>query len=272
MSNILRRVYNRLHEGTSYRLRTLGRGRWAHHCRPVSICLMLTDLCNARCSYCEIWKTKAKGIGPTFDQWTTVLRDLRFWLGPVSICFSEGEALLVPFAIDLVAQAASLGLFVELLTCGYWQNQSKIERLALANPSKVTVRLNGIGETHTKIRGREEFFERTTTSIATLHHIQKGQDRKYTIQLKCVLMSHNLDDAVKVDEYAYQPGMEGFFQTIEQNYNTPEDGHWFKRVTTGREIQKKGVPKMQRLISLKDRGLPIANSIAQVRAMVPYFR
>jgi MoaA/NifB/PqqE/SkfB family radical SAM enzyme len=272
MSNILRQVYNRLYEGTNYRLRTLRGGRWAHHCRPVSICFMLTDLCNARCLHCDIWKNKAKGTGPKLEQWTTVLRDLRSWLGPVSICFSGGEALLVPYAIDLVAQAASLGLFVELLTHGYWQDQSRIERLALANPSRVTVSLDGIGETHAKIRGREKFFERTTASIATLDRIRKEQDLKYTIRLKCVLMSHNLDDAAKVAELADQPGMEVYFQPIEQNYNTPEDPSWFKKSDNWPRDTEKVVATVQRLISLKHRGLPIANSIAQLRAMVPYFR
>jgi MoaA/NifB/PqqE/SkfB family radical SAM enzyme len=272
MFNMLRQAYNRLHEGAKYRLRNFRGVRWAHHCRPVSIYFMLTDLCNARCLHCDTWKNKAKGIGPTFEQRTTVLKGLRSWLGPVSICFSGGEALLVPFAIDLVAQAASLGLFVEVLTHGCWQDQSKIERLALAILSRVTVSLDGISETHNTIRGREQFFERTSRSIATLHRIRKEQGWKYTIRLKCVLMSHNLDDAAKVAEYAEQPGMEVFFQPIEQNYNTPKDAHWFKKSDNWPRDTEKAVATVQRLISLKDRGLPIANSLAQLRAMVPYLR
>jgi MoaA/NifB/PqqE/SkfB family radical SAM enzyme len=272
MSKNLRQIHNYLYQGINYRLRTFQRGRWAHHCRPVSISFMLTDLCSARCLHCDIWKNKAKGVGATFEQWRIVLKDLRSWLGPVSICLSGGEALLVPFAIDLVAQAARLGLLVELLTHGYWQDQSKIERLALANPSRVTVSLDGIGETHTKIRGREKFFERTSASIATLQRVRKEQSLRFTIRLKCVLMSHNLDDAGKVAEYADQPGMEVFFQPIEQNYNTPEDPYWFEKSDNWPMDTEKAVATVQRLISLKGRGLPIANSVAQLQAMIPYFR
>lgn len=272
MFSVARQVYNRIHDGINYRLRGLGKGRWAHHCRPVSISFMLTDLCNARCLHCDIWKNKRKEFGPTFEQWSTVLRDLRSWLGPVSICFSGGEALLVPFAIDLVAEAAKFGLFVELLTHGYWKDQSRIERLALANPSRVTVSLDGIGNTHTTIRGRDKFFETTTASIATLYRLRKEQKLKYTIRLKCVLMSHNLDDAAKVAEYADQPGMEVFFQPIEQNYNTPEDAYWFTKSDNWPRDTEKAVATVQRLIALKTRGLPIANSVEQLRAMVPYFR
>lgn len=233
---------------------------------------MLTDLCNARCLHCDIWKNKAKGTRPTVEQWRRVLKDLRSWLGPVSISFSGGEALLVPFSTDLVEQATSVGLFLEFLTHGYWQDQSRIEHLAFANPSRVTVSLDGIGETHDKIRGREKFFERTTASIATLQRVRQRQNLKFIIRLKCVLMSHNLADAAKVAQYADQPGMEVFFQPIEQNYNAPEDPYWFEESDNWPEDADKAVATVQSLISLKARGLPIVNSIAQLQAMVPYFR
>jgi MoaA/NifB/PqqE/SkfB family radical SAM enzyme len=233
---------------------------------------MLTDLCNSRCLHCDIWKNKGKGMSPSFEQWSVVLNDLRSWLGRVSICFSGGEALLVPYCTDLAAHAARLGLLVEVLTHGYWQDQSRIERLAFANPFRVTVSLDGIRETHDKIRGREKFFERTTASIATLQQVRQKEKLKFVIRLKCVLMSHNLADAAKVAEYANQPGMEVFFQPIEQNYNTPEDPYWFEKSDNWPRDPDKAVATVEHLISLKARGLPIANSIAQLRAMVPYFR
>jgi MoaA/NifB/PqqE/SkfB family radical SAM enzyme len=144
--------------------------------------------------------------------------------------------------------------------------------LAFANPSRVTISLDGIRETHTKIHGREKFFEIATACIATLDRTRKEQDLKYTSRLKCVLMSHNLADATKVAEYANQPMMEAFFQPIEQNYNTPEDAYWFKKSDNWPTDIEKAVATVQQLISLKGRGLPIANSVAQLQAVIPYFR
>ena len=90
------------------------------------------------------------GLGRTgswfaVDQWKVVLADLRRWLGPVQTTFTGGEALLKPFAVDLVAHGTSLGLFVEILTHGYWPDQSKIEELALARPWRITISLDGLG-------------------------------------------------------------------------------------------------------------------------------
>lgn len=271
MYRTLPRMYSRLHEGINYHLRALGNGRWAQRCRPVSIGFMLTNLCNARCVHCDIWKNKGKEGGPSFEQWKQVLKDLRAWLGTVWIYFSGGEALILPWAPELVAYASELGLLVELLTHGYWDDQSRIERVATANPSRVTVSLDGIGETHDKIRGRNEFFQKTTRSIATLQRVRKEQDLGFTIRLKCVLMSHNLHDAANIAEFADQPGMEVFFQPIEQNYNTPEDPEWFKTSTNWPSDPQQAVATVQKLIALKRCGLPIANSHAQLEAMVPYF-
>ena len=101
-------LYRRAYEGANYRLRGAAGGRFASWCRPTSIVILLTELCNARCVHCDIWKNKGKEDGPTFEEWKTVLRDLRSWLGPVHIAFSGGEGMLRPFTTDLAAYASSL--------------------------------------------------------------------------------------------------------------------------------------------------------------------
>src|SRR5262245_25495414 len=119
-------MYKRAHEGLNYRLRGFAGGRWATWCRPTSIVLLLTERCNARCVHCDIWKNRGQEEMPTVDQWKQVLTDLRTWLGPVQLTFSGGEALLRPVAPDLVAHGSSIGLFVEVLTHGYWVDQTRI--------------------------------------------------------------------------------------------------------------------------------------------------
>src|SRR4051794_38078553 len=49
-------IYRRVYEGVNYRLRTFAGGHYASACRPVSIVLLLTERCNARCIHCDIWK------------------------------------------------------------------------------------------------------------------------------------------------------------------------------------------------------------------------
>ena len=124
-------AYRQAHEGLNYRLRSLSGGRWAGYCRPANIGVMMTNLCNARCVHCDIWKNKGREETPTVEQWQTVLSDLRSWLGPVHIFLSGGEALLRPATLELLAHGSSVGLLMEVLTHGYWDDQSRIEKVAL---------------------------------------------------------------------------------------------------------------------------------------------
>lgn len=264
--------YDRVYAGANYRLRKLAGGRWAGHCRPVVPLFLLTERCNARCVHCDIWKNRGKEDSPTLDQWKTVVKDLREWLGPVQVVFSGGEALLKPYAIDLVTSAASMGLLVEILTHGYWEDQSIIERLVCARPWKITISVDGVGDLHSKIRGREKFWDRTSRSIETIRRVclEKGINTK--LRLKCVIMSHNLDGVCEVARFANRPGMEAFFQPIEQNYNTSEDSRWWEHSENWPQDTHKAVRIVEQLIQLKKGGFRIANSYEQLQVMIPYFR
>jgi len=233
---------------------------------------MLSYRCNARCVHCDIWKNRGKEDSPSLDEWKTVMTDLRRWLGPVHVVITGGEALLKPFAIDVAAHGSSIGLFVEFLTHGYWDDQSKIEKLALARPWRVTISLDGIGEVHNQIRGREKFFDKTSASIETLKRVRKENGLGFDIRLKTVIMRQNLDHVCEVARFASQDGMHVFYQPIEQNYNTSEDAKWFAHSETWPEDTEKAVAVVRQLIQRKREGLPIANSYAQLEAMIPYFR
>lgn len=265
-------AYRRFYEGINYRLRTFAGGRYAHVCRPTSIGILLTERCNARCIHCDIWKNKGAEKSPELDEWKTVLRDLRNWLGPVHVVISGGEALLKRYALDLVEYGSELGLFIELLSHGFWTDQSKFERLALAKPGRVTFSFDGIGDTHNRVRGRDNFFDKTSQSIQTLSKARKEHRLNFSIRLKTVIMEQNLDDVVRVAEYADKNGLEVFYQPIEQNYNTAEDPRWFEKSETWPKDANRAVAGVEELIKLKDRGFPIANSGGQLSAMIPYFR
>jgi Fe-coproporphyrin III synthase len=265
-------TYKRLYEGFNYRLRTFASERWADHCRPTSITLLLTDRWNAHCLHCDIWKNRGPEETPTSEQWRSVITDLRRWLGPVQVTFSGGEALMQRFAIDLIRHAVDVGLIVEVLSNGYWHNQEKIEKLATSSPWRITVSLDGIGATHNLIRGRSDFFERTQKSLETLERMRRERRMRFKIRLKTVVMRHNLDEVHEIARYAAaRPGFEVFYQPIEQNYNTEEDPEWYQHSDNWPEDPVRAVAVVHQLIELKREGFPIANSFAQLEAMEPYF-
>ncbi len=265
-------VYKGLYDGVNLRLRTFAGGRLASLCRPTWISFLLTERCNARCVHCNIWHNKGKEDPPTPEQLQDALTDLRGWLGPAHVCLTGGEALLRPYATDLVAHGSRIGLLMELLTHGWWKDQSRIEALARARPWRVTLSFDGVGATHDTVRGREGFFERTAASIETLKRVRKEEGLDFSIRLKTVVMSHNLHGLEDVVRFATQPGMDVLFQAIEQNYNTDEDPHWFEKTDNWPRDPEDAVAAVRSLINLKKQGMSIANSESQLEEMVTYFR
>jgi MoaA/NifB/PqqE/SkfB family radical SAM enzyme len=222
--------------------------------------------------HCDIWKNRGREDSPSAEQWQDVLRDLRNWLGPVQVVLTGGESLLKSFTIDLVRYGSSLGLFIELLTHGYWKDQDRIRDLALARPSRVTISLDGIGGTHSLVRGREGFFERTERSILTLLEMRKRHHRDLAVRLKTVIMRQNLEGVADVARFAQRQGVEVFYQPIEQNYNTQEDPDWFTHSETWPTDTSRAEAVVEELQQLKAQGFPIVNSDVQLQAMVRYFR
>jgi MoaA/NifB/PqqE/SkfB family radical SAM enzyme len=141
----------------------------------------------------------------------------------------------------------------------------------LARPSRVTISFDGLGETHSQIRGRVGFAEKTERTIQTLMRMRKEHELNMTIRLKTVVMQQNLDQVCEVARFAAEQGLEVFYQPIEQNYNTPEDPGWFEHSETWPRDASKAVEVVRQLRELKNQGLPIANSHEQLNAMIPYF-
>jgi len=272
MSTKVAEFREQVHSAVNYRLRTFAGGRLASFCRPTEIAILLTERCNARCLHCDIWKNRGKEAAPSVDQWKTTIRDLMRWLGPVHTIFTGGEALLMPFAAEVVSYASSLGLLVEHLTHGFWLDQTRIEKMAMGRPHRITISCDGIGATHDKIRGREHFFEAVETTIQTLLCLRREHKLGYIIRLKTVIMEHNLHDVAAVARYAQRHGLEVWYQPIEQNYNTPEDPEWFREGANFPKDRERAVAVVHELIELKRQGLPIANSRHQLEVMIPYFR
>jgi MoaA/NifB/PqqE/SkfB family radical SAM enzyme len=272
MCQMFNSVRRRTYEGLNSLLRRLEGGRLSSYLRPARPLILLTERCNSKCVHCNIWQNRGKEDSPTLGQWKTLVSDLRSWLGPIQIVFTGGEALLKTFTTDLVNYASSLGFFVEVLTHGYWGDQSKIEKLMLARPGMVTISVDGIGDLHNRIRGREDFWDKTNLTIETVKRVRAANKLKTIIRLKNVIMSPNLDGVCDVARYANQPGMEVFFQPIEQNYNSAEDATWWEHSENWPRDTEKAVHVVEQLIEMKRQGFPIANSYEQLEVMIPYFR
>jgi MoaA/NifB/PqqE/SkfB family radical SAM enzyme len=257
----------------SYRLRTIQRGRYAVHCRPTSIICLLSERCNSRCTHCDIWKNRGKEDNlPTLEEWQRVLDDIRHWLGPAQVTLSGGEALLRRDTPEILRHGSEIGLMMELLSHGYWPDAKRMEQVARARPWRVTISLDGVGESHNTVRGRPDFWSKTSASIDTLLRMRTEEALPYKVQLKTVVMRQNFQAVADIARFAGEKGVDIFYQPIEQNYNTEADPLWFQTSPNFPQEPEQVVKKVDELIALQEQGLPIRNSRAQLEVMKTYFR
>jgi hypothetical protein len=78
--------------------------------------------------------------------------------------------------------------------------------------------------------------------------------------------------AADVARFAGKNGMEVFYQPIDRNYASDADPLWFKTSRTWPKDPELAAATVHELLRLKKEGLPIANSVAQLEVMIPYFR
>lgn len=271
MAAVFARVRRRLRDALNERLAYVAGGRFAGLCTPTNVSLVLTERCNSRCVHCDIWKNRGREDNPSADQWNHLVSELAAWLGPVQVTMTGGEALLQKFTPELVEHGVACGLDVELLTHGFWRDHSRLERAALANPWRITMSLDGIGPTHSKVRGRSNFWEVAEASLLFLAELREKRGLTYTIRLKTVVMEHNLHSVGDVARFAETHGMEVLYQAIEQNYNTPDDPRWFEHSPNWPRETARAQTAVRGLMRLKTEGYPIANTMAQLELMLPYF-
>ena len=213
----------RVSSAVNYRLRDFRDGRFAAHCRPTSITILMTERCNSRCAHCDIWKVKGKEDTPALEEWKKVLDDLRAWLGPAQVTLTGGEALLRRDTTDILRHGSELGLMMELLSHGYWPDAGRMEQVAMARPWRVTMSVDGVGEAHNLVRGKPDFWEKTSASLDTLLRMRQEASLSYNVLLKTVIMRQNLEAVTGVARFAAEKGVGVFYQPIEQNYHTDPD-------------------------------------------------
>ncbi len=88
----------------------------------------VTDFCNAKCKTCSFWKTKNVTF-PKKEKLKTVVENIRKNLDCGFLSVTGGEPLTYPFLFDLIKEARSQGMIVQLMTNGYLLNKNKINEL-----------------------------------------------------------------------------------------------------------------------------------------------
>ncbi len=150
------------------------------HKRPVVV-WNITRRCNLKCIHCYSDSENKEYPGEiTTEEAKDVINDLADFKVPV-LLFSGGEPLLRKDIFELAELASRKGIRVVLSTNGTLITEYIAKKIKEYGISYVGVSLDGIGETHDKLRGIKGAFENTSRGIRNLMNVGVRVGVRFTI-------------------------------------------------------------------------------------------
>lgn len=136
---------------------------------PINISIDITNECNLRCLHC--YNSSGENVQMknelSDEQLLNILDDI-IELEPMSICFCGGEPLLRKnVLIKLIKKARANNIMASMVTNGILLDENFAKELKLADVTQVQISIDGINESHDKLRGWNS-FEKSVKALQNL--------------------------------------------------------------------------------------------------------
>jgi MoaA/NifB/PqqE/SkfB family radical SAM enzyme len=154
--------------------------------RPVLVHFDVTMRCNARCDFCDYWKTDASAKATELKSFADAARRFR----PMMITFTGGEPLLRSDLEELVAEVnrAVPVTWLSVITHGAMLSVERAQSLWDAGMAQFCVSLDWLDERHDEARGIRGL------SAKILRTVPELTKRGMTVRFNTVIKKENLDD------------------------------------------------------------------------------
>jgi MoaA/NifB/PqqE/SkfB family radical SAM enzyme len=175
---------------------------------PLFVAWDITYKCNLACFFCERQTFYHDKITKdlTFNQTKTVVDHL-VEADVMSIGITGGEPLLRNDLEDIVQYAVDSGLVVTLSTNGTLMTKSRARKIVNLVQS-ISISLDGLADTHDKVRGDNGAYKKTIRGLKVLAEINP---RSCAIGVNFVLNKHNFQELREVFEIVRNIGADYFF-------------------------------------------------------------
>jgi MoaA/NifB/PqqE/SkfB family radical SAM enzyme len=166
---------------------------------PVLVNFEVTLRCNARCSFCDYWKTDPSARSEELATYADAAR--RF--NPLMVTFTGGEPLLRRDLEDLVAAVnRNVGLkYIILLTHGGMLSLERARSLRAAGVNQFNISLDYLDERHDRARGIPGLAQKIFATVEAMR--ADGMDG---IRFNTVIKNDNLDDIMPIVRRAEEMG------------------------------------------------------------------
>jgi MoaA/NifB/PqqE/SkfB family radical SAM enzyme len=167
---------------------------------PKLVHFEVTMRCNARCNFCDYWKTPSEERAHELKSYADAAR----FFDPMIVCFTGGEPLLRRDLEDLVravSEAVRLK-YMTLITHGGMLTPERGLSLWNAGINQIGISLDFLDERHDVARGIPGLVERIMAAIPGMR--ARGIDN---IRFNTVIKNSNLDQIVPIARRARELGV-----------------------------------------------------------------
>lgn len=192
-------------------------------CGPILGTLVTNYSCNYKCKMCDLSKKgaylKNRGLKElSTSQFKKVLKDFAA-LGTFGIGFTGGEPLLRDDIFELLKYTKDLGMIAHLNTNGSLISEEKAHKLLDCGIDSLNISLDGaVSETHNKIRGSNDAFEKAIDAVSVINRLKKQKESPIKTKIVMVLSEDNIDEMIGLFELSCNLGVDYVDFIPEQNF------------------------------------------------------
>ena len=236
--------------------------------------LMITSLCNFRCSHCNIWQEQKKPE-LTLAEWQKIIIDLRQWLGshyPLSV--GGGEPFLRPDILDILDFLVKHDFQVTIETNGSLIDEQLAKKLVALGISEIRISLYSFApELHNKMRGIPEAHKKAMAALNFLADAKKATNSKLKICLGLLVNDENIgSDALALIEWANKKNFHILIQALDENFkNDYEQANWYEFNKLWPKKDEEIILFFAQVVALKKQGIKIDNTFKNLDAFKEYF-
>lgn len=132
---------------------------------PISCTIQLTNACNLSCPFCYVSSGKPYPDELSTSQWIEVMQKLAAH-GVADLTLTGGEARLARGFKDILVAAGSLFRNVTIFSNGLGWKDEEIELVRLLGNVSLQISIDGLADTHDKLRRRRGAFRESMRNVA----------------------------------------------------------------------------------------------------------
>ncbi len=225
-------------------------------CRPRYVNIEVTLRCNARCSFCDYWKT---GPMEVLDDYSPIINKI----DPMGVTLSGGEPLVRKDLVEVVCRLRDNCrlLFISINTHGGLLTVEKARELRVNGLTNITFSIDFPDERHEQSRGIKGLWKHLNELIPQMPKLGYPG-----VQIHTVISKKNYRELPAFVELARRWGVRSSFTTFSYT-KVGEKDFW---------IQPDEIPELERnieeVIRLKRHYSHITNSDYYLRRVPEYFR